>query len=410
MRALGLFLGALWLRFSWMGEGGARHRAIDPGRLRSLRQLFDGHEQLYLAAFAEGRVADPGPQAWPAGLWLWRGLGALSGDLRLALLVPAVAGALTAAGLGLAVARRAGGRAGLWAGLFAALLPAQVVWSTSMVPVVPAAGLVLLALAARRPGVALVAGAAAAALRPELAPLVLARGAPGLGAVAVGTAMLVGIGAPSGGSSLAVWVGNTVMVDFLGPFVLVGVGLLGARRHPGPALLVGAAFLLFAGFADLGPRHLLVPGLLLCGLAGATVARAGRAVGPLLGLAVVLGMGAEVAELRDRWHTRAPVPPAALRLLPGATGPEGCAVVSDEPPVPGQPLPSHWQLPAADCWLWGMAPEHTEWSSRGLRARARRMARLYRATPVAQEGGGGGRPWRLWLRIAPRPPRSWSTP
>lgn len=393
MRSLGLFLGALWLRYSWMGEGGARHRAVDPGSLRSVRQVFDGHERLYFAAFT-GDPPDPSPQAWPAGLWLWQAVGALGQDPRLLLAVSAVAGALGVVVLERWVRRERGARAGAWAGLLACLLPAHVVWSTSAVPVALAATLMLLGLTLRSRWGAVVAMVAATLLRPELAVLGLLRGALGLGPLLAGGLLLWGVGRPPGSPVGVSVLGNALMVDFVAPFGLLLAALLGRWRRPwlGVCLAVGV----FAGFADLGPRHLLLPGLLVCGLAGAAVARWGR----WLGVLAVLSLVGELGDLRQAWHSPAPRPPLELPggVLPAAP-PADCVEVSGEPPIPGQPIPSHLTVPAGGCRVWGMAPEHTAWSSRGLRARARRMRRRYGGEVVAAEVPGQGRPWRVWIRL-----------
>lgn len=393
VRSLGLFLGALWLRYSWMGEGGARHKGVDPGSLRSVRRVFDGHERLYFAAFT-GDPPDPSPQAWPAGLWLWQALGWLSQDPRLLLGVSAVAGALGVVVLERWVRRERGARAGAWAGLLACLLPAHVVWSTSAVPVALAATLMLLGLTLRSRGWSMVAMVAAVLLRPELAVLGLLRGALGIAPVLAGGLVLLGVGRPPGAPVGASILGNILMVDFVAPFGLLVGALLGRWRRPWVG--VGLAWVAFVGFADLGPRHLLVAGLLVAGLAGAAVGRWGR----WLGLLVVVSMLGELGALRAAWHRPAPRPPGELAAVGQPEAPPvDCIEVSGEPPIPGQPIPSHLTVPAGGCRVWGMAPEHTAWSSRGLRARARRMRRRYGGEVVAAEVPGHGRPWRVWIRL-----------
>ncbi len=383
---------AFALRFGWIGQAGARHRAIDPASLRSVRRVFDGHETGAWMAF-RGDPPDPGPTLSPAAAGLHALLGRFTDDPAALLALPAVAGALTCAAVAVLARRLGGSGAGAWAGLYAALLPAHLAWSTSALPV--ALALLPLSLAFLLPrGPAAVATAAAAALRPELGLLGLLRGWPGLAGLAAGAATLAAAGAPPVLSPTTAMLWNAPLIGTLGPpALLIGALLAGTRGVPliGTALL---AHVLTSPFADQGDRHTLLGGLALCTAAGLAAARWGA----LPGLLLALALGADAAELGARWHQPLVAPPMDTQGLPNSP-PSSCVEVSDEPPIAGQPLPSH-QLPAApSCRVWGLAPEHTAWSSRGLQHRAWRMGQWYALEPVAADVPGGGRPWRVWLRL-----------
>lgn len=380
-----------------MGRWGGLHAGVEPGNLRSVRRVFDGHERLFFEAF-RGSVADPTAQAWPLGLWVHRGLGLLVGDPRWLLVLPSLAGAVAVVLVAALTSRHFGRRAGAWAGVLAAVLPEHVAWSTSAVPVVLATTLMLWSFWVRSDWGAAVLLGLAAALRPELALWGLCRGWAGLAGLLVGVAHLVGIGAPPTGSFGAAWSINMLLVDFVAPWVVLLAAAFAPRGARRVQLGIAAGFAGMALFTDLGPRHLLLPGLAVCGLAGAAVARRPA----LVGVAVLGLVLASAQDLRAHWHVRDPAPVLDNATMEGVV--DGCVEVSDEPPIPGQPVPSHLSAPAGACWVWALAPEHTEWSSRGLRARAHRMGRAYGWTPVAVDAPGGGRPWRLWVVLEPRLP------
>ena len=169
-----------------------------------------------------------------------------------------------------------------------------------------------------------------------------------------------------------------------------------------PVLALAALLVHFSSalFDDYGARHGLMGGAALCALAGIAAARWGG------GLAILIGtiMAFDAVDIAAAWQTRTP-PEAAVLDLPARPG--HCVEVSEEPPIEGQPMPSHFAWFTGtldgDCVLWGEESAHQRWSSRGLRDRAIRMRRLYPMTPIAKEDPGNGRPVRVVHRLgAPR--------
>lgn len=354
--------------------------------------IYDGHERAVIAALA-GAPPDGSAQAWPATLWLWESIGRLAGaDPRLPIAVSVLLGAASAA----LAARALGGRAGLWAGLLVALLPQHVAYSTSAANVILPALLVHAALGARPRG-AVGLGVAAACLRPESAlALGLLRPWVGLLPALVGVGWLLwGQPAEAVPWGLALR-SNLLLVPFLAPWPLLGLAALSGRWRG----LLGMALLFVASalFADLGPRHLIVGGVLVAGMAARAAAR-----WPLLGLLALGAMAAEVGALEGRWHARkrleVPIPAGLPAGLPA-----GCVEVTEEPPIPGQRLPSHLQYLSGEldaaCVVWGVEPWHLEWSSRGLADRAARMEALYHLRPVGWRSGPGGR--RVYMALERR--------
>jgi hypothetical protein len=399
-----VFLGALLVRLVGVADLSrvpdaaalAAHLAGPAGRKLA---PFVGHEDLLLRAFA-GQPPDPSAQAWPLAIALSRGLGLLSEDPRALTLLAAAVGSACAVLVAVWTGRHFGRAAGLWAGALVALLGEHAAWSTSAYPVVHAQALLLGAFVARN---RLLAGglvALAVSLRPDLAPLALLRGWPGLVGLPVAAAHVLLLPGPAASDPLAALAANLPMLRFLGPPVLL-LALLGLRERRAWALLGAAvlAHLVGAGFADYGARHALFGAVALCALGGIAAARTWHVPGVLL----ALGLAWETAELRAVWHT--PVPPAAAALdLPAPDG--ACIEVSEEPPIPGQPIPSHLSLPQSDlqpvCRIWGEEDQHAAWTSRGLRDRARRMRTLYRLTPVAKLPLGKGRRVRVHHRLEDR--------
>lgn len=153
-----------------------------------------------------------------------------------------------------------------------------------------------------------------------------------------------------------------------------------------------------APFADLGARHLLLGGLGACVLVGVAAARLRH----LPGILAAAGLTLALHDLADRWYDLAPLPAAELAELPAPD--PACVEVTEEPPIPGQPLPSHLGLWSgevdAPCVLWGEAAIHRAWTSRGLQDRALRMRTLYRLEPAAvrRREGGDVLLWRVWRR------------
>ena len=85
------FLVALAVRLLWVADLPAYADA------RSLRRIFDGHERLYLDAFAQRGLSDASPSFHPLLGHLAQALGAWTSDPRALLLMSAIAGAGAAA-------------------------------------------------------------------------------------------------------------------------------------------------------------------------------------------------------------------------------------------------------------------------------------------------------------------------
>jgi hypothetical protein len=360
---------------------------------------FVGHEDLLLRAFA-GHPPDPSSRAWPAAVALARGLGAVTGDPRALLGVSLVAGAAAAALVAVWTGRRHGASAGLWAGALVALLGEHAAWSTSAYPVMLAHALLVAAFVARNRVVAGLLVAGACSLRPDLAPLALLRGVPGLIALPVAAGWLWAVPSADPGDPLASLTVNWAMVRYLGPPVLL-VGLVGlVEKRAWPLAAAALATHLVGGlFADYGARHALLGGVALCALGGVAAARLRH----LPGIVLAVGLGFDAARIAQAWHTpRAPA--AAVLDLPEPDG--TCIEVSGEPPIDGQPLPSHLSIRQGDvqpvCLVWGEEDQHSAWTSRGLRDRARRMRTVYRLTPVAKVAVGRGGRVRVLHRLEPR--------
>lgn len=394
------FLVALAVRLLWVADLPAYADA------RSLRRIFDGHERLYLDAFAQRGLADASPSFHPLLGHLAQALGAWTSDPRALLLMSAIAGAWVAAAVSLWTSRHARPVAGLWAGLLAALHPGLAAWSTSYYPVILPLALLAGALVARRPTVTALLCFGAGLLRPELGLLSIVCGRPGLAGWAGAASWVAWLGAPPVGASLenlgVVLQLNLPLVEFLGPPVLV-LGLLGLGAPRG-ALLAACAVgvhLLGCGFDDYGTRHALLGGAALCALGGVAAARQGA----LLGVLLVAGMATRTAEMADRWVHPADLAAAAQALPPPDRG--RCQEVGDEPILEGQAVPSHLSLwrdpvPEGACVLWGEEGQHRAWSSRGLADRAARMRLHYAPRPVAAERVPGG--WRLYHQLQNLPP------
>ena len=389
---LGVFATAWLVRFGWMARWGTLHSAVDTSDLRSVRRVFDGHERLLIDAFT-GSPPTPSPQAWPAAIALHQGLGLLTQDPRAPLLLATLLGALAAALVCRGMRRQTDLQGGLLAGLLVALLPEHVAWSTSAIPIVHGST-ALVAAAVVQPRWARAALTMVAAVcRPELAVPALLVGLPGLAAWPVAAAQLALFGSPPANALLPALEVNLPLLGMLGPAVLV-LTLLGIRNRRAGALAALALLTHLVGstFADYGPRHVLVGGMALCAL-GAWLPQRRWMAGLLLAALLF-----ETHSLSTTWHTRPLAPTHAT-----AVSADGCVEISDEPPVPGQPRPSWVQWVAgeldAPCAIWIEAPEHGEWSSRGLRARAFRMHHRWELQPVSTDAPGHGRPWKQTWRL-----------
>ena len=399
-----VFLGAMLVRglgvadLSRLPDSAAltRHLAGPPGRKLA---PFVGHEDLLLRAFA-GSPPDPSAQAWPTAIAISSGLGLLTDDPRALILLAMVAGALCAVLAAVWTARHFGPSAGIWAGVLVALLGEHAAWSTSAYPVVHAQAVLLGAFVVRHRVMAAVLVALAVSLRPDLAPLALFRGWPGLAGLPVAAALVLLLPGPAPTDPLLALTANLPMLRYIGPPVLL-LSLLGLRSRRAWALLglTVLGHVLGATFADLGARHELLGAVALCALGGVAAARTHHGVG----VVIVLGLAWDTAAIRAAWHTPSPPEAASLELPPPD---ERCIEVSGEPPIPGQPIPSHL-APAAPgdagrCRVWGEEDQHAAWTSRGLRDRALRMRTLYRLTPVAKETIGSGRRIRIHHRLEDR--------
>lgn len=395
-RALGLFAlfaGALALRLG--------------GMTRWDRLVFDGHERHYLAAF-QGHPADPSTQALPGMSAIYWLLGHLTADPRALVVFSAIAGSLGALGVALAVERRRGLVAGAWAGVLAALLGPHMAWSTSPYHVILPVSLFLWAFVAEG-WLAGLLMALACSLRLELALLAPLRGRWGLTGL-VGVAWWAVLAGPTPSDPRLALQTNLWLVRFLGPPVLLVAGLLSGIRWPRLLLAVVGVHLVGACFDDYGSRHALLGGLGLCALVGGAIPRLGRA-GQVLGVGVALALLVDAWGLREAWHARPELEASGLPLLSTGRGgapilPNDCMEVSEEPPIAGQALPSHYAFftgtLGADCALWGEEDQHREWSSRGLMDRALRMRTLYRMRAVAVWRPGNGRSTRIYWRLERR--------
>ncbi|MEC8423667.1 MAG: hypothetical protein VX000_07810, partial [Myxococcota bacterium] len=295
---------------------------------------FVGHEDLLLRAFA-GQPPDASAQAWPAAIGLHQAAGLLTNDPRILVAIAALSGAAAAVLAAIWAGRRFGTVAGVWTGILVALLGEHAAWSTSTYPVIHGHMLLMAGLVVRNRLGAGALLAAAASLRPDLAPLALLGGLPGLAALPVAAAQLLFLPGPTPTDPMVALGANLPMLRFLGPPVLV-LGLVALRdRRAWPVL--GAAILthlLGSCFADYGARHALLGGVALCVLGGAAAARTRH----VLGIVIAVGLAWDTADIASAWHAGTP-PAAAALALPEPDG--TCVEVSGEPPIPGQPIPSH---------------------------------------------------------------------
>lgn len=398
---LSLFVGALLVRWGFMARWGQQHAAVNSSDLRSIRQVFDGHERLLFDAFL-GQPPTPSSQAWPLSVLLHQLMGWVTDDPRAPLLLATVLGSLTAVWIAAAVRRHAPPDrallAGMSAGMLVAVLPEHVAWSTSATPVVHGLACLAAAFAVRARVARLLFAALAAAFRPELAIPAVFLGWSGGAAVAVAAVQVAVLGGPPGASLWPVLRVNLPLVVFLGPASL-GLALLAVRDRTTMALagLVVVVHCVGACFSDYGSRHALPAAVALCALAALDHRK------PWLPLVVGIGLLPALFDLRGRWHHRDAHPSAEAYI----TVPEDCVEISDEPMIPGQPRPSWVALAAgtvaAPCVVWGEAPEHTEWSSRGLLDRARRMRATWVLSPSETVDPGHGRPWRRTWRLVAGP-------
>ncbi|HCH64654.1 MAG TPA: hypothetical protein DFR83_17740 [Deltaproteobacteria bacterium] len=384
-----------------MARWGDVHAGVNPTQLRSVRRVFDGHERMLFEALL-GQPPMPSSQAWPLSIAVHQALGWLSRDPRAPLLLATVVGSLTAVFVAMAVRRHARPeaqlRAGLSAGLLVACLPEHMAWSTSATPVVHGLMCLTAAFATRAWPLRTVFAALAAAFRPELAIPALFLGRAGGAALGVALLQILIVGGPPGAALWPVLRVNLLLVVFIGPASL-GFAFLAVHNRATAALAVLAVVvhLLGACFSDYGARHALPAAVALCALAALDARK------PWLPVLLGVGFVPSLLDTHSRWHHRAEHPPMVLEEV----GLGDCLEISDEPPVPGQPRPSWVALAAgevsAPCVSWGEAPEHTEWSSRGLRDRALRMKLVWQLASQETHDPGAGRPWRRTWRLVDGP-------
>ena len=372
------------------------------------RLHFDGHERLYLRAF-EGHIPDPSPQAWPVLCALYRAIGLLTSDPRILTLLSILAGTAAVVGASLWAHRNLGPKEGLWTAILVALLPEHAAWSTSPYHVILPHALMIWGFILPRWWAALCIGLACS-MRPELCLLAPFARWPGVaGITGIVWWLMLGGQMPEGSPWVALRA-NIGLVGFIGPAILtVSLGAVKDRRC---WWLFGLAiFVHLSGsfFTDYGSRHALMGGVALCIISATVIVR----WTPVLGLIIAIAIGQGTHTLSQIWLTNPEVNGANLPLpnLETQVGeneiaqpilPDGCIEVTEEPPIDGQSLPSHFGILTGEitgeCLLWGAEGVHQQWSNRGLRDRARRMAHLYQLEPLAR-WQVGERPTRIYYRV-----------
>ncbi len=396
---------------------GKYHRRVDPIRPRPAlalvllalvvrlgvvpswsRLAFGGHEALYLEAFRGGNVP-ASTQAYPLLTALYRGIGLLTQEPMVLVVLSALAGAAAVLGAAVWIGRWVGPGAGLWTGVLVALLPEHAAWSTSAYNVILPQALIVWAFALGGwRGLVLVA--LAASMRMELMVMAAPLGWPALGGIVgpMWQLQLPDVSPP--GEALRM---NLAMVGYLGPPVLF-LGLLGLRDRKAWRLggVVLWVHLVGASFDDYGARHALLGSTALCGLVAAAADR-WRGLIPALG---ILGCIWGLVALRPAWHGTQATVGKELVALSEVLGPlpEGCVEVTEEPPLQSaQALPSHQAFFSGElrarCVVWGEEFWHRQWSSRGLQDRGLRMRTIYWMTPVGAQVPDGGGPVRIYQRL-----------
>jgi len=197
--------------------------------------------------------------------------------------------------------------------------------------------------------------------------------------------------------------------------VLVLAVLVVLQRHlAGGVFLVASvgAHLVLASFDDFGDRHTLNSLFALAlavGVAGSAdrwMRWPGRGAAGLVVVLCLLGL----ADLRPRFYGSEEAFASVLHTnprwaeLPRWTPVQArsdCGWIAEDPRVAPQPQKSHFNLidpheaeqlrQANNCLRWCVDVQDWRWSSRGVRDRALRTARLYRMTPVAvvEDAGSG---------------------
>ncbi len=222
------------------------------------------------------------------------------------------------------------------------------------------------------------------------------------------------------------WLAQVFWLDFAGPWAYPPVVLLlvygSWQLWPKRSRVVVAVWLTAlmthitgAAFVDWGYRHGLSVGFAFAILLAIAVRDGLREAGLRRAVAILMLHSALVVllfdakGLYDRYYAMdgMAVEPRG-DMWPKLTDDSafaGCRFLSEEPPVGGQPMPSHWLVDVNDgCWLWGEEFWHHIWTSRALAARGVRMHRLYNLEPVGVRRWpqDPGRPHRWVYRVDAR--------
>jgi len=384
------------------------------------RLQFDGHEKGYLRAF-QGLPPDPSPSAVPALTSFYQLLGTVTQDPRALTIFSAIVGAMGVLGVAMAAQKYFGSKVALWSALFVSILGEHVAWSTSSYNVILPNTLMIWAFATDGWRSAFLIGGACL-FRGELALIGLLRGLPGIG----GLTIFLGPFDPTLPSDPKVaFLINLPMVRYLGPPVLLlGLFALIGRRailkadadnksqrvmpsklqrdQAAWSLLLCIAWIHLVGclFDDYGSRHALLGGVASATLVGIAAARWSS----LIGIVACIGFLVDTHQIAESWYARPDIEDVdELQLVRNATQ-LGCVEVTEEPPIAGQKLDSHFRVMTDElsepCFVWGEESVHRQWSSRGLRDRAFRMRTLYELSAIGYTHVPGG--VRVYHLLQPR--------
>jgi len=414
------------------------------------RHVFDGHEAEYLALLQGTWHGEFSTRVVPLLGLLTRGLGRVLPEPMILVLLPVMLSLVSIAAVMDLVRRKAGNLEAFLSGIFLAFLGNHAFWSSSAYHVMHPLSLVVVALwayALERRAWTLVSAVLfglGVGMRVELAflalPATLLRdqthwrswgawvGVAAVIALATGPSFLTpGSHPPALWETLPLALGTNIRCAcYLAPWAnagLLGLAVLTAlpafSRLPRLAaawtLLAVGMFLLTACFADQGFRNVLPATVALCVLealgVGTLLRRGGarRIGGVALGfIALALLLRDQAVVARDYYAPFSPIQAHMDTFAPIVTDDDafqGCTWVSEEPPLPGQELPSHLTLTRIEgCVLWGEEPIHETWNSRSVRDRAVRMHAVYDLEPVAVRvwPERPGHPHRLVWRIVGR--------
>lgn len=214
---------------------------------------------------------------------------------------------------------------------------------------------------------------------------------------------------------------------WLGGLAVTGLCVVAvARRAPGALVFAGAAVgahLVLASFDDFGDRHTLSALFALALLLGAAVARADRwrVVGRALAGVIVALCVVGLADMRERFYGSEEafahvltddVRWSSLPRWTAEAARQDCGWIAEDPRVAPSPQKSHFNLldaaeaetlrEGAGCLRWCLDVQDWRWSSRGVRDRALRTARLYALTPTAVVEDAGSGYACLVMELGPR--------